>query len=184
MKKKLFEELFDNLINSIAKESDNHTFDINSETCKNCKDFIICKSFHSMMDKIEAADIDDDIKTQCCAVLAFFKLEARLIDDFTLEEVIRNKAKINNFYRRFDSLKEFNHFDILVNILDNNDIKYLRSIILKIGNRIRFIFDGILDKNLRDENDILNILQKPQQEEKSYEDMSKEELIEELKKKK
>lgn len=184
MKKKLFKELFDDIINNIAKESDNHTFDINSEKCKDCKDFIICKNFHSMMDKIEAANIDDDIKTQCCIVMAFFRVEAALIDDFTLEEAIRNKAKINNFYRRFDFLKEFNHFDILVNILDNNDIKYLRSIVLKIGNRIRFIFDGILDKNLRDENDILNILQKPQQEEKSYEDMSKEELIEELKKKK
>lgn len=184
MKKKLFEELFDNLINSITKESDNHTFDINSETCKNCKDFIICKSFHSMIDKIEAADIDDDIKTQCCAVLAFFKLEAELIDDFVLEEVIKNKAKINNFYRRFDSLKEFNHFDILMNILDDNDIKYLRSIVLKVNNRIRCIFDGIIHENLRDENDIIDILQKPKQEEKSYEDMTREELLEELKKKK
>lgn len=183
MKKKLFKELFDSIINNIAKENDSHTFDINSESCKNCKDFIICKNFHSMMDKIEAANIDDDIKTQCCAVLAFFKVEAGLIDDFVLEDVIKNKAKINNFYRRFDSLKEFNHFDILMNILDDNDIKYLRSIVLKVGNRIRFIFDVILDKNLRDENDILDILQKPQQEAKRYEDMTKEELLEELKKK-
>lgn len=184
MKKKLFEELFDDIIKDIAKETDSHTFDINSESCKNCKDFIICRSFHSMMDKIEAANIDDNIKTQCCAVLAFFKVEAKLIDDFILEEIIKNKVKINNFYRRFDVLKEFNHFDILINILDEDDIKYLRSIILRVDNRIRCIFDGIIHENLRDENDIIDILQKPNQKEKSYEDMTREELLEELKKKK
>ena len=37
--------------------------------------------------------------------------------------------------------------------------------------------------NLKEMNELIAKLRKPQQEEKSYEDMTKEELIEELKKK-
>ena len=183
----------ENLIKSLlfnlkkSKTDSNHKFDIDSKQCKNCKDFLVCKQFADMSNKITSANIDERIKHECLFVLCCFKLEFTLNSEFNIEEIINadnDSISINDFHKRFEFLKDFNHFDVLLNILDEEDIKCLRKIITDINNNIHSLTDKILVDNLKEMNEIFKVLQKPKQEEKSYEDMTREELLEELKKKK
>jgi hypothetical protein len=73
------------------------------------------------------------------------------------------------------------YYNKLVEILDNNQLSLIRKIILDVVLKIEELLDKIMDRNREELNILISKLQKPQQEEKSYEDMTKEELIELLK---
>ena len=180
-----FLNMLGNVLNkSLAEIAENgHHFDVNSEKCKGCESFAICKEFNGMMKVVNDSDYDKDVKTDLAAFIIFMKKEYLFIDDFDIEEILKSDNDlISGYYKRFESvIDNFNNWDKLVEILDNNQLRFIRKIILDVTNKIEELMNKIMDRN-REESDILiSKLQKPQQEEKSYEDMTKEELIELLK---
>lgn len=179
---KIIAKAFVNAAKEVAnkiEEDESHHFDANSEKCKSCKDFECCRMFHSMLDKIEAAKIDDSIKTDLCYVLEFIKKETIILD----EDIEFNKFRIQAVTERFESLKECKNLSILVDILDKSELKYLRTIICKVSVKISHNLAKVMDANRAEYNYFMDILRKPKVEEKHYEDMTREELLEELKKK-
>lgn len=169
--------LLKNISNDI-KENEHH-FDANSEECKACEIFEICRVFHSMLDKIEAADIEEAVKNDLTKVLVFIKKEALVLD----KDVEFHKFRVQSITKRFESLIECKNFDVLVNIVDKAELKYLRGIIFKVTAKIEDELNKVIDANRAECNYFMNILRKPEIEEKRYEDMTREELLEELKKK-
>lgn len=183
---KIIANAFVNALKEVANEveedeveDENHHFDVNSEKCRNCKDFECCRMFHSMLDKIEASDIDEKVKDDLCNVLEFIKRETLILD----KDVEFNKFRIRAITGRFKSLKECKNFDVLVSILNKSELKYLRSIIFKVTSKIENELNKVIEVNRNELNHFMNILRKPEVEEKRYEDMTREELLEELKKK-
>lgn len=162
------------------KESneEEHHFDANSDKCKNCEIFELCRMFHGMLDKIEAAEIED-IKNDLGKVLVFIKEEMILLD----KDVEFHKFRLQAITERFECLKKCKNFDVLVDILDKDELKYLRGIILKINNKISNELAKVMDANRAECNYFMDVFRKSEVEEKRYEDMTKEELLEELKKK-
>lgn len=179
---KIIASAFANALKEVANEAEedeSHHFDANSEQCKNCKDFECCRMFHSMLDKIEAADIDENIKNDLCNVLEFIKRETLIHH----KDVEFNRFRIRAITERFQSLKKCKNFTILVDILDKNELKYLRGIIFEVTAKIEDELNKVIDANRAECNHFVTILHKPEVEEKRYEDMTREELLEELKKK-
>lgn len=164
-------------VNEVKNE--NHHFDANSEQCKTCKDFKECAMFHGMLDKIEAADIDEKVKNDLTKVLAFIKEEIIILN----KDIEFPKFRLQAITKRFECLKECKNIDVLIDILDKNELKYLRSIIFKITAKIEDELNKVIDANRAECNHFVIILRKPEVEEKRYEDMTREELLEELKKK-
>ena len=185
MKKKRIDTL--NLIGSLIAERlasiNNHHFDVNSKECKECESFAICKEFTGMLKAVNDSNYDKDVKTNLAAFIIFMKKEYLFIDDFDVEEILKSDNDlISGYYKRFESvIDNFNNWDKLVEILDNNQLRFIRKIILDVTNKIEELMNKIMDRNREESNILINKLQKPQQEEKSYEDMTKEELIELLK---
>lgn len=164
-------------VNEVEDES--HHFDANSEQCKTCKDFKACAMFHGMLDKIEAADIDDNIKTDLAMVLEFIKKELLILD----KDIEFHRFRVGVVTERFEAIKKCKNLDVLIAVLSKDELKYLRKIIFKVTNKIEEELNKVLDANRKECNYFMNILHKPEVETKRYEDMTREELLEELKKK-
>ena len=156
-----------------------HHFDANSDKCKNRETFELCRMFHGMLDKIEAADIEEDVKNDLGKVLVFIKEEMIILD----KDIEFHKFRLQAITERFECLRKCKNFDILVEILDKAELKYLRGIIFKVTTKIENELNKVIDANRGEYNHFMNILRKPEIEEKRYEDMTREELIEKLKKK-
>ena len=173
--------LLKNIIDDIKENG--HHFDANSEKCKGCESFAICKEFNGMMIAVGNSNYDKDVKTDLAAFIIFMKKEYLFTDDFDIEEILKSDNDlISGYYKRFESvIDNFNNWDKLVEILDNNQLRFIRKIILDVTNKIEELMNKIMDRNREESNILIAKLQKPQQEEKSYEDMTKEELIELLK---
>lgn len=177
--------MFSLLKNIIADIKENgHHFDANSEKCKGCEYFAICKEFNGMMKVVNDSDYDKDVKTDLAAFIIFMKKEYLFTDDFDIEEILKSDSDlISGYYKRFESvIDNFNNWDKLVQILDDNQLRFIRKIILDVVLKIEELMNKIIDRNREESNILIAKLQNPQQEEKSYEDMTREELIEELKK--
>lgn len=175
---KNIEDALRKVIGALA-EDESHHFDANSEHCKTCKDFQECAMFHSMLDKIEAADISDDIKTDLSMVLEFIKKELLVLD----KDIEFHRFRVGVITERFEAIKKCKNLDVLVTVLDKNELKYLRKIIFKVNKKIEEELNKVLDANRKECNYFMGTLHKPEVETKRYEDMTREELLEELKKK-
>lgn len=184
MKKKRIDTL--NLIGSLIAGKLNpinsHHFDANSNECKECEAFTICKEFHAMMTAINDSDFDETIKNDMGAFIIFMKREYLFVNDFNIEYILKDDdSALSGYYKRFESVvKDFKNYDKLVQILDDNQLSLLRKIIIDVVNNIEELMNKIMDRNRAESVILISKLQKPQQE-KSYEDMTKEELIELLK---
>ena len=180
-----FLNMLGNVLNkSLAEIAENgHHFDANSEKCKGCESFAICKEFNGMMKVVNDSDYDKDVKTDLAAFIIFMKKEYLFTDDFDIEEILKSDNDlISGYYKRFESvINNFNNWDKLVQILDNNQLSLIRKIILDVVLKTEELLNKIMDRNREESNILIAKLQKPQQEEKSYENMTKEELIELLK---
>ena len=178
---KIIAKAFINAMKESMKESneEEYHFDTNFDKCKNCKTFELCRMFHGMLDKIEAANIDEKVKDELSKVLVFIKEEILILD----KDIEFHKFRLQAITERFECLKEYKIFDVLVDILDKNELKYLRSIIFKVTAKIEDELNKVINANRAECNHFMNILRKPEVEEKRYEDMTREELLEELKKK-
>ena len=174
--------VFDKALKDIKENG--HHFDANSEECKRCESFAICKEFNGMLKAVNDSDYDKDVKTDLAEFIIFMKIEYLFVDEFDAEEILKSDDNIiNGYYKRFESvIDNFNNYDKLVEIFDNNQLRFIRKIILDVTNKIEELMNKIMDRNREESNILIAKLQKPQQEEKSYEDMTREELIEELKK--
>lgn len=174
--------VFDKALKDIKENG--HHFDVNSKECKECESFAICKEFNGMLKAVNDSDYDKDVKTDLAAFIIFMKKEYLFVDEFDAEEILKSDDNIiNGYYKRFESvIDNFNNYDKLVEIFDNNQLRFIRKIILDVTNKIEELMNKIMDRNREESNILIAKLQKPQQEEKSYEDMTREELIEELKK--
>lgn len=173
--------LLHNIVKDIKEHG--HHFDVNSEECKGCESFVICKEFHAMMKAVNDSNYDKDVKTDLSAFIIFMKKEYLFVDEFDTEEILKSDDDIiNGFYKRFESvIDNFNNYDKLVQILNDNQLSLIRKIILDVVAKIENLMNTIMDRNREESNILIAKLQKHQQEEKSYEDMTKEELIELLK---
>ena len=175
-------------INNADKKDKSHHFDINSEECKECEAFTICKEFHDMMTAINDSDFSEDVKNDMRAFIIFIKREYLFIDDFDIEDILKSEHELLNvYYKRFESVvKEFKNYDKLVQILNDNQLSFLRKIIIEVVDKTTDLMNTIIDRNRAESVILVSRLQKPKpkhksKQEKSYEDMSKEELIELLK---
>lgn len=190
MKKK--EEMLEflNILGNVLNKSLNeiaeigHHFDANSYECKRCEAFAVCKEFNGMLKAVNDSDYDKDVKTDLAAFIIFMKKEYLFVDEFDAEEILKSDDNIiNGYYKRFESvIDNFNNYDKLVEILDNSQLRFIRKIIFNVVAKTEELMNKIMDRNREESNILIAKLQKPQQEEKSYEDMTREELIEELKK--
>lgn len=174
--------VWDKLLKDIKENG--HHFDANSEECKRCEFFAICKEFTGMMKAVSDSNYDTDVKTDLAAFIGFMKKEYLFTDTFDIEDILKDDdSLLNGYYKRFESVvKEFKNYDKLVQILDDNQLRFIRKIILDIVAKIEELMNKIMDRNRAESVILISRLQKPQQEEKDYEDMTREELIEELKK--
>ena len=186
MEKKEKELEFINMLGYIIdkiKENSHHHFDNNSNKCKECASFIICKELHAIIKTINDSNFDEDTKTDMTAFIIFMTKEYRFVNNFDIENILKDDASIlSDYYKRFESVvKHFKNYDKVVQILDNNQLSLIRKIILDGVAKIEELMNKIMDRNRAESVILISRLQKPQQEEKSYEDMTKEELIELLK---
>ena len=173
--------VFDKALKDIKENG--HHFDANSEECKRCEQFIICSEFTNMLKAVNDSNYDKDIKTDLGIFLIFMKKEYLFMNYFNIEEILKDDdSALSGYYKRFESVVEnFKNYDKLVQILNDNQLRLIRKIILDVVAKIEELMNKIMDRNREESNILIAKLQKPQQEEKSYEDMTKEELIELLK---
>lgn len=185
-KEQTFEFL--NMLGKILKDAiddDFHTFDPESDNCKKCKDFNACAKISSIKSSIAKSTYNDDVIEDLFAFVAFMKVEYMFATDGNIDDLLKRKdVNLIDFYLRFENvIKHFKNYDKLVAILNDEQLSVLRKIVLDVNKKIEDLFNKIMDRNRAESVILISKLQKPQQEEKSYEDMTKEELIEELKKK-
>lgn len=167
------------MLKDLKENLEEHSFDGNSDKCKSCSSFTICKEFASITKSLESAKYDDDTKADLFAFVAFVKYEYLWLEDFDVVEALKDdELTIYEIHQRFDNLvNNFKNWDKLVEVLDDNQLSLLRKIIIDINQKIIDLLARVKDDNLKEMNEIIRRLRKPQQE-KSYEDMTKEELIE------
>lgn len=173
--------LLHNIIKDIKENG--HRFDANSDKCKGCESFAICKEFNGMMKAVNDSDYDEDVKNDLAAFVIFMKKEYLFVDEFDIKDILKNDdSALSGYYKRFESVvKDFKNYDKLFQILDDNQLSLIRKIILDVVAKIENLMNKIMDRNRAESVILISRLQKPQQEEQSYEDMTKEELIELLK---
>lgn len=183
--KQMFEFL--NMLGNVLKEieGDAHFFDEQSEKCKNCKNFNTFAKFDSIKSAIKNSTYTDEVIEDLFAFVAFMKVEYMFATEGDINDLLKRKdVNLLDFYLRFENVvKDFKNYDKLVTVLNNEQLGVLRKIVLDVVAKIEDLFNKIMDRNRGESVILISKLQKPQQEEKSYEDMTKEELIEELKKK-
>ena len=181
-------QMFDflNMLGNVLKEieGDAHFFDEQSEKCKNCKSFNTCAKFDSIKNAIKNSTYTDEVIEDLLAFASFMKVELMFVTDVDIDNLLkREDVNLLDFYLRFENVvKEFKNYDKLVAILNDEQLSVLRKIVLDVVAKIEDLFNKIMDRNRAESVILISKLQKPQQEEKSYEDMTKEELIDELKK--
>lgn len=164
-------------------EENSHNFDANSEECKACEAFTICKEFTGILKAVADSDYDKVVKSDLAAFIIFIKQEYLFTNNFDVEEILKDDdSLLSGYYKRFDSLiNDFKNYDKLIKILDDNQLSFIRKIVLDVVANIEELMNKIMDRNREESNTLIAKLQKPQldekQEEKSYEDMTKEELI-------
>ena len=170
------------LLKDLKERAEGHIFDVNSDKCKSCSSFTICKDFSTIRQSLESSKYDDKIKEDLFAFVAFVKYEYLWLKNFDVVEVLKDEEfTIYEIHQRFDNLvNNFKNWDKLVEFLDDNQLSLIRKIILDINQKIIELLAKVKVDNIKEMNEIINKLQKPQQEEK-YEDMTKEQLIELLK---
>ena len=136
-----------------------------------------------MMTAINDSEFDEQIKNDMRAFIVFMKYEYLFVNYFNIEKVLKDDdAALNGYYKRFESVvKDFKSYDKFVQILDDNQLSLIRKIILDVVANIEELMNKIMDRNRAESVILIGRLRKPQQEEKSYEDMTKEELIDLLK---
>ena len=182
-----FLNMLGNVLDKTLKDikENGHHFDANSNECKECECFVVCKEFTSLLKAVADSDYDKDVKTDLAAFLIFMKKEYLFVNKFDIEDILKDDdSALNGYYKRFESVvKDFKSYDKLVQILDDNQLSLIRKIILDVVTEIENLMNKIMDRNRAESVILISRLQKPQQKEKSYEDMTREELIEELKKK-
>ena len=184
------EQMFDflNMLRNVLKdvEEDAHFFDDNSDRYKKCKDFNICAKFSSITDSIAKSTYTDEIIEDLFAFAAFMKVEYMFATDVNIDDILKRKddilkrkdVNLLDFYLRFENVvKDFKNYDKLVAILNEEQLSVLRKIVLDVNKKIEDLFNKIMDRNRAESVILISKLQKAQQEEKSYEDMTKEELI-------
>lgn len=181
---KIIAKAFMDAMRSSMKElgddkDEEHHFDINSKKCKTCKSFHFCNRFAGITNKINTADIDERIREDLSKVILFFKNECIILE----EDIKIDDFKLKNLIERFYPLKGCKNLPVLISILDEAELRFLRNNIFKINHKIEKEMNRIIEANHVETKYFMNILRKPKVEEKHYEDMSKEELIEALKKK-
>lgn len=177
-KEQMFEFL--NMLRNVLKDvEDEHLFDAKSDKCKKCKDFNACVKFSSIKDSIAKSTYTDEIIEDLIAFVAFMKVEYMFATDIDIDNLLKRKdVNLVDFYLRFESIiKDFKNYDKLVAILDDEQLSVLRKIAIDVNKKIEDLFDKIMDRNRAESVILISRLKKPQQEEKSYEDMTKEELI-------
>lgn len=166
----------------LADKIKDHEFDENSKLCKECSSFKSCMFNAKMIAKIKSANLDDNIEETLIDFVDWIKHESKLLEIFDADDVIKDKDfKLYSLVNRFKDCEK--HLEVLTAILDEDELKYIRKIIRGITSKIDDLFDKIMNINRTQMNKLIFILQKPQQEAKRYEDMTREELLEELKKK-
>ena len=171
------------LLKDLKERAEGHIFDVNSDKCKSCSSFTICREFNGIRQTLESSKYDNEVKADLLAFIAFVKYEYLWLEDFDVVEALKDEDfTIYEIHQRFDNLlNNFKNWDKLVELLDENQLSLIRKIVLDINQKIIDLLARIKDDNLKEMNGIISKLRKPQQEEKSYEDMTKEELIELLK---
>lgn len=183
-KEQMFEFL--NMLRNVLNDGeDEHLFDAESDKCKKCKDFNTCAKFTSIKDSIAKSTYTDEVIEDLLAFAAFMKVEYMFATDVDIDDILKRKnVNLLDFYLRFENVvNDFKNHDKIVAILNEEQLSVLRKIVLDVNKKIEDLFNKIMDRNRAESVILISKLQKPQQEEKSYEDMTKEELIEELKKK-
>ena len=177
-----FFNMFRNVLDDVKEDED--FFDAESDKCKKCKDFSACAKFSSINSAIKKSTYTDEVIEDLLAFAEFMKVELIFATDTDIDDILkREEVNLLDFYLRFENVvKDFNNHDKLVAILNEEQLGVLRKIVIDVNKKIEDLFNKIMDRNRAESIVLISKLQKPQQE-KSYEDMTKEELIEELKKK-
>ena len=170
------------MLKDLKESAEGHIFDVNSDKCKSCSSFVICKEFSGIRQTLESSKYDNEVNSNLIAFIAFIKYEYLWLEDFDVVEALKDdELTIYEIHQRFDNLlNNFKNWDKLVELLDENQLSLIRKIILDVNQKIIDLLERVKDDNLKEMNKIIAKLSK-QQEEKSYEDMTKEELIELLK---
>lgn len=177
-KEQMFEFL--NMLRNVLKDGeDEHLFDAENDKCKKCKDFNTCAKFSSIKNSIAKSTYTDEVIEDLFAFVAFMKVEYMFATENDIDDLLkRKKVNLLDFYLRFENVvKDFNNHDKLVAILNEEQLSILRKIVLDVNKKIEDLFNKIMDRNRAESVILISKLQKTQQEEKSYEDMTKEELI-------
>ena len=176
-KKEAVKELFRAMIkNAIGEEP--HFFDENSEQCKNCNEFTICKSFAPISNKIKALKLDAETNEDIADFLDGIKHNYGFVRnniDKPYTEML--KIKLYDIHQRFENVSDFKHYDILVNNLSKEELGLIRKVIIDTNNLIHNLLDKVIEANLKETNFMVKRLQVEVEEPKRYEDMTKEELI-------
>lgn len=190
MKKENFIEGMTALLEDFTRTigSDSNSFDCDSEDCKNCKFFGMCKRFDNIKKVIESNIKDKDICEDCICFLEFFKFESKRTKSLTKEIIVKNlnKVSFDVEYKRYATvINEFKHWDVIRDVLSVNDLAYLKTVVHRTVKFTRTILDYVDNANLDEYNTICKLLTKEEDEcaEPDYANMSKEELIEILKNK-
>lgn len=181
-KKEAIKELFKALVeNAIGEEP--HFFDENSEQCKGCNDFTICKTFAPIADKIKALKLDASINEDIADFLDGIKHNYGFVRNNIDEPYTKMlRIRLEDIHQRFEDISDFKHYDILVNTLSKEELSLIRKIIIDTNNLIHKLLDKVIEANLKETNFMINRLQVEAEESKRYEDMTKQELIELLRK--
>lgn len=180
--KQLVKQLVDDLRDIVNEES--HVFDETSNRCKVCKEFNTCKMFHGMGDALRNAALSEKVIDDCIDFLDCIKHEAGFVSNFNFDGTIRKEIPISNYYKRFEqAVDDFKHYNDLVRVLNNDQLSYIRKVIMDTNNVIADMFSKIEHDNRNEMNFLIKNLRKTEEEPKRYEDMTKEELIAELNKK-
>lgn len=178
------DEKLGSMVKEIAKEMKNHEFKANSPVCQYCPSFADCKIINGIGDKINNSEYSDAVKEELIEFINWIDHENSLNKKFNIKFILNKDSKdsigITAFYKRFKDCD--NHLDKLVGICNDEELSYIRKIIIGVNNKINELLETIINDNRSEMNNLIKQLQ-PQEEAKRYEDMTKEELLEELKKK-
>ena len=179
------EEKLSSVVKEFIDDMKNHEFKADSPICQNCPSFVKCKTNNEIKDKINNSEYSDDVKEELIEFIDWIDHEDALIKQFNNKLILSKNSKdsigITAFYKRFRDCDS--HLDKLVAICDEQELSYIRKVIIILNNKIDKLLETIMNDNREEMNNLIKQLYKSQQETKSYEDMTREELLEELKKK-
>lgn len=178
------EEKFSSIVKEFIDDMKNHEFKSDSPICKNCPSFVTCKRNNEINDKINNSEFSDSVKKELIDFIDWIDHQDLLIKDFDNKLILSKNSKdaigITAFYKRFRDCDS--HLDKLVAICSDEELSYIRKVIIILNNKIDKLLETIMNDNREEMNNLIKQFQ-PQQETKSYEDMTRDELLEELKKK-